>query len=565
MVALVGGVLAVSVWTVHRAGREAVRDFRAAETQLAQDTAAALHVSLDWFGRDTRLLAELTRSTRKQAIDARSQDDMIAAAFGDVVTVVEHYRTIVLLRPGRSPIVAIDPTEDRLEVAPVLVRASEQLAAAAAASGKTANAGPLTKNGRSFYLYAVPVGDGEAVVMSSDGALLIEAVARRATGSRDLVVVDPSGAAWLGCERPPQCGLLRPGTQSNTQLLQTIDAGRRDDITEARPEVVRLGMPARVVVGSASPIASPIGAWSVAVVAAAADIDVRQRAFLSQLVITSIAVALAMLAVGLLILRQNAAAAAMSARLQAADEVATLQRQLVRPEKLATVGVLSAGIAHEIGTPLAVVRVRAERMLERHADGRDVDDLQAVVGEIDRISSTIGRMLEFSRDQAVAVSTTPAHEAIERAVDLVRWRTGAKGITVAVDAPRTLPPLAVAADQLEQVILNLLMNASDASAPGSSVSVSAARDPARGDRVRIEVTDRGAGIPPQHLNSVFDPYFTTKKRGEGTGLGLAIVSQIVRSHRGEIALRSTVGVGTAVSVLWPTAAALLAANGAPHV
>src|SRR4029079_312952 len=98
-------------------------------------------------------------------------------------------------------------------------------------------------------------------------------------------------------------------------------------------------------------------------------------------------------------------------------------------------------------------------------------------------------------------------------------------------------------DQLEQVIINLLMNACDASSPDGAVVVSATWDAVRSDCVRIEVADRGAGIPPQHLNSVFDPYFTTKKRGEGTGLGLAIVSQIVRSHRGEIALRSTVGVG----------------------
>jgi signal transduction histidine kinase len=555
MVALVGGVLAVSVWTVHRAGREAVRDFRAAETQLAQDTSAALHESLDWFGRDTRLLAELTRSTRKLAIDVPSQDDAIAAAFADAVTIVEHYRTIVLFRPGRSPIVAVDPSEDHIEVAPVLVGASERLAAASAASGKTANAGPLTASGRSFYFYAVPVGDGEAVVMALDGALLLEAVARRPTGARDLVVVDPSGAAWLGCERPSRCSLLRPGTAANTQLLQTIDLGRRDEITEARPEVVRLGLPARVVLGSAAPIASPIGVWSVAVVAAAADIDVRQRAFLSQLVITSIGVAAAMLAVGLLILRQNAAAAAMSARLQAADEVATLQRQLIRAEKLVTVGVLSAGIAHEIGTPLAVVRVRAERMLERHGDRRDLDDLQAVVGEIDRVSSTIQHVLEFSRDQPVELSAAQAHEAIERAVDLVRWRMSGKRMSVAVDAPRSLPPLAVAADHLEQVVINLLMNACDASPPDSIVHVSAARDASRTDFVRIEVTDHGAGIPPQHLNAVFDPYFTTKKRGEGTGLGLAIVSRIVRSHRGEIALRSTVGVGTVVTILWPMAAA----------
>ncbi len=554
MVALVGGVLAVSIWTVHRADAEALRDFRAAETQIAKDTAAALHVSLDWFVRDTRLAATLTRGARDQSIGGRAQDDVILAAFAALVTVVEHYRTIVLYHPGRAPIVAVDPTEDRVEVAPALVAAGEALAAASASSGKEAHLGPTTlRNGRSFYLYAAPVGNGEAVVIASDGALLLEAIARRPTGSRDLVVIDPSGAAWLGCERPLQCGLLRPGTRANTQLAETVAAGHVDDIAEARPELVRLGMPARVVVGAAPALASSFGVWSVAVVAAAADIDVRQRTFLRQLVATSIGVATAMLTVGLFILRQNASAAVLSARLHAADEVAMLQRQLVRAEKLVTVGVLSAGIAHEIGTPLSVVRVRAERLLERRAASEDREDLDAIVGEIDRISSTIRRVLEFSRDQPVELSEKSPSEAIARAVDLLRWRLGGKRISVTVDAPANLPPLAVAADQLEQVILNLLTNACDASPPAGTVRVSASRDPGRADCLRIEVADRGAGIPPEHLNSVFDPYFTTKLRGEGTGLGLAIVSRIVRSHRGEISLASTVGEGTVVTLLWPMA------------
>src|SRR6185503_5069946 len=96
--------------------------------------------------------------------------------------------------------------------------------------------------------------------------------------------------------------------------------------------------------------------------------------------------------------------------------------------------------------------------------------------------------------------------------------------------------------------------ACDASAPGGRVRVVVRPDGARPGWLRLEVVDRGGGIPPHHLNAVFDPYFTTKKRGEGTGLGLAIVSQIVRNHHGEITLRSAVGQGTVATVFWPTAA-----------
>jgi signal transduction histidine kinase len=318
--------------------------------------------------------------------------------------------------------------------------------------------------------------------------------------------------------------------------------------------VARLGLPSQAVAGVAPRVASPLGTWSVADIAPAANLEVRRRGFLRQLVMTTAGVALAILAVGWLILRQHAKAAALHARVEAAEEVARLQRQLVRAEKLVTVGVLSAGIAHDIGTPLAVVRGRAEHMLERRDDRRDVEDLRSVVGEIDRISSTIRQVLDFSREQPVTMGRTEAGAAIARALELLEWRLAAKHVLVDVDVASGLPPLAAAADQLEQVLVNLLMNACDASRVGTSLRVSAAVD-ARPDRLRIEVADRGSGIPPHHLNAVFDPYFTTKTRGEGTGLGLAIVCQIVRSHRGEISLRSTVGVGTVVALSWPIAKA----------
>ena len=558
MVVLVGAVLAVSVWTVHRAGREALQEFRAAQAKLAQDTSSSLRVCLDAFDRDTRLLATLVSGTRKQSISEDAQADVILNAFDAVVTSVLHYRTIGLFHRGRLPIIAVDPNEDRAIVAPALVSASDSLAMQAITTAQPVQVGPLTlEGGRSFYLHAAPSGPSEAVVVSSDAALMLETVSRRPTDARGLIIADPSGAVWLGCEQRARCRLLPARSEDAALVAQLIEAGTRGDGVSSPRAAARVGLPLRAVIGVAGPTFSPLGAWSVAVLAPAADLDVHQRAFLWQLIVTSVGVVVAMLAVGLLILRQHANAAALRARLQAAEEVARLQRQLVRAEKLVTVGVLSAGIAHEIGTPLAVVRGRAEHMLERRHEARDTEDLQAVVGEIDRISSTIRQVLDFSRERAVTVRKTDARAAIARALELLQWRLAGKHVHVDIDAPPDLPPLAAAADQLEQVLLNLLLNACDASPPDGAIRVAIrhdGRDGARAVRLRIEVADRGSGIPPHHLNAVFDPYFTTKKRGEGTGLGLAIVSQIVRAHRGEISLRSVVGVGTVATVVWPTVA-----------
>jgi signal transduction histidine kinase len=553
MVALVGAVLAVSLWTMRRADRTTARDLRLSEVRLAQDTATSLNGNLESFDRDTRLLATLASSTRRLPADERAQNAAILDAFQALATVVPQYRTIALFHAGGQPIVAIDPTEDHARVAPALVTASAELAARATAGAKSLRAGPITlAGGRHFYLYAAPASASEAVVVTSDAALMLEAVSRRPADAAGLVVLDPTGAAWLGCERHERCRLLPAGSDDAVELMQTIAAGSGDEPGAAHPSTSRFGVPSRVVAGRSPPTTSPLGTWSVVVIGSAADLDARRRSYLWQLVVTSCGVALAMLVVGLLILRQHANAAALEARVQAAEEVARLQRQLVRAEKLVTVGVLSAGIAHDIGTPLAVVRGRAEHMLERRSEGRDGEDLRSVVGEIDRISTTIRQVLDFSRDRAVTLGSTHARAAAGRALELLEWRLAGKQVRVEVDAAIELPPVAAAADELEQVLVNLLLNACDASRSGDLIRVTAAPVFERAC-LRIEVADNGSGIPPHHLNAVFDPYFTTKKRGEGTGLGLAIVSQIVRSHRGEISLRSAVGAGTTVTLLWPLA------------
>ena len=227
----------------------------------------------------------------------------------------------------------------------------------------------------------------------------------------------------------------------------------------------------------------------------------------------------------------------------------SLENQLVRAEKLITVGVLSAGIAHEIGSPLAVIRGRAEQVLRDTPPGPRADDLRVIIKHIDRISSTIRQLLDFSRRQPIAPRAVSLEVAIERARELLQWKFESKKLELRVTLSDELPMLAADPDQLQQVIVNLLLNACDASEPAGEVVIRARA--LQEDQVQVDIADRGHGIAPEHLHAVFDPFFSTKKRGEGTGLGLSIVASIVRNHGGEISLDSAAGKGTTVTVRWP--------------
>jgi signal transduction histidine kinase len=240
------------------------------------------------------------------------------------------------------------------------------------------------------------------------------------------------------------------------------------------------------------------------------------------------------------------------------SELHRLRRDLVRAEKLITVGVLTAGIAHEIGTPLMVIRGQAEPLLEKIGDTPAAPGLEAIMSQIDRIAATISRVLDFSRAQPLQVQPTSLPQAVSRAAQLLEWRLRAKRLSLQVRTPADLPPLAADPLQLEQVLVNLLMNACDASSEDGAIDLSTtstndAPAAGAGGEIRIEISDSGSGIRPEDIHAIFDPYFTTKKTGEGTGLGLTIVAQIVHSHHGEIAVASTPGRGTTVSVLWPVA------------
>ncbi len=216
-------------------------------------------------------------------------------------------------------------------------------------------------------------------------------------------------------------------------------------------------------------------------------------------------------------------------------------------ERLASLGRFAAGIAHEIGTPLNVIGGRAESLRRRGGlDAASERSLAIIAGQIERITRIVQGVLEFARVRELRIAPTDLKELIGRVVELVEDRFARQAIALEITVPPDLDPLAADADQLQQVFLNLALNAADAMPQGGRLRIAASR----GERVHAEhgeapipcvivaFEDTGVGIAPEHLARVFEPFFTTKEIGSGTGLGLAISYGIVREHGGWIAVEN---------------------------
>ncbi len=215
-------------------------------------------------------------------------------------------------------------------------------------------------------------------------------------------------------------------------------------------------------------------------------------------------------------------------------EIRNLERNLQRAEKLATIGTLAAGVAHEVGTPLGIISGRAEQLLPKLPGGDSGEPLRkgvtSILAQVDKVSTTIRQLLDFARVRPVDAAVVPPAQALGHAAALLEHRFRHAKVALVVDAPPSVAPVAADPGQLEQVFVNLLMNACDACASGGQVTVRARQ---QGEQVAFDVIDDGVGISPEHLSSVLDPFFTTKKRGQGTGLGLTIAADIVKNHGGD--------------------------------
>ncbi len=237
-------------------------------------------------------------------------------------------------------------------------------------------------------------------------------------------------------------------------------------------------------------------------------------------------------------------------------EVRLLEHNLQRAEKLATIGTLAAGVAHEVGTPLGIISGRAEQLLARIPEGDEAmrKHVSSILAQVDKVSTTIRQLLDFARVRPIETAAVTPAQALSSAAALLDHRFRHAKVELKVEAPLTVPAVAADAGQLEQVIVNLLINACDACGEGGHVTARAVERGQNGARrVALEIADDGSGIAAEHLPHVLDPFFTTKKRGQGTGLGLTIAADIVKNHGGAIEIDSAVGRGTTVRVLLPTA------------
>jgi two-component system NtrC family sensor kinase len=228
------------------------------------------------------------------------------------------------------------------------------------------------------------------------------------------------------------------------------------------------------------------------------------------------------------------------------------QAEAARGEKLASVGLLAAGVAHELNNPLTGVLTFSSLMRKKAPEGsQEAEDLDLVIRETKRCAAIIRRLLDFAREKTPEKAFADLNALVEETVRIVERPAHLADIAIRLELDPALPKAWVDADLVKQVIMNILVNAQHAIEQKGTITV---RTAAAGDRVKVSVSDTGCGIPAKDLQRIFDPFFTTKGVGKGTGLGLSVSHGIVQAHGGTIEVQSAVGEGSTFTVTLPVRA-----------
>ncbi len=231
-------------------------------------------------------------------------------------------------------------------------------------------------------------------------------------------------------------------------------------------------------------------------------------------------------------------------------DIRRLEHEVERSRRLASVGSLAAGVAHEIRNPLSSIKGFATYFKERFKDrDKEREIAQIMVDEVGRLDRVIGQLLEFARPSALHLEPTSLGELIKHSLRLIEGDASRKDVSIRTVLPEQTPTVSLDADRLNQALLNLYLNALQAMESGGKLLVSVNADHTA-HRVFIAVNDNGCGIAPENKERIFDPYYTTKPGG--TGLGLAIVHKIVEAHGGTVTIESIPGQGTTVTIAIPT-------------
>jgi signal transduction histidine kinase len=225
-----------------------------------------------------------------------------------------------------------------------------------------------------------------------------------------------------------------------------------------------------------------------------------------------------------------------------------LQEQLRRTERVAELGTLASGMAHEIGTPMNVILGRAEYLMDRVTEEPIKRGLQTIITQVERITRVMNQLLSFARRKAPQRVPLDLRNVIEDGMEMFQERLARNQIRVEMEMADPCLMVLADADQMSQVLINLIVNALHAMPEGGTLRVGLEADQ---PMVKLTVSDTGHGIPREVIEKVFDPFFTTKEFGQGTGLGLTVVKGIIEEHQGSIAAESEEGKGTTFTIRLP--------------
>jgi PAS domain S-box-containing protein len=232
-------------------------------------------------------------------------------------------------------------------------------------------------------------------------------------------------------------------------------------------------------------------------------------------------------------------------------ERVNLEDQLMQAEKLSSIGLLAAGVAHEVNTPLAVIAAQTQ-MLARQMPSEDPRSrmLEKIIRQTFRASEIVNSLLKFSRVSGSEFVELDLNKVLGETLSLVEPMLRASRISLNAQLAPKLPFVYGNSGKLQQLFMNIILNARDAMPRGGELTLATECDDSI---VQVEVSDNGVGIPPEHLTKIFDPFFTTKSTSRGTGLGLAVSYGIIRDHAGQISVQSAVGKGTSFRLEFPSA------------
>jgi two-component system NtrC family sensor kinase len=231
-------------------------------------------------------------------------------------------------------------------------------------------------------------------------------------------------------------------------------------------------------------------------------------------------------------------------------ELQQVQDQLVHAGKMAAIGELAAGVAHEINNPLTGVLTFSSLLLKKMDENHPwKKDMETIVQQTSRCRNIVKGLLDFARQRRPDKKLSDIYALLEKTLTLLEKQAPFQNIQILKEYGKEIPPVFIDGDQIEQVLMNILLNAADAMAEkGGNLRIGA---DLKNGMVEVSISDTGQGIAKENIPKLFDPFFTTKQTGKGTGLGLAISYGIIQGHNGDIKVESEVGKGSTFRVRLP--------------